>query len=172
MTRCANAVPLAPWHVRGSSHPRVRPDDTKRCTRICWDSRTTRAGKSLVEAAPMRFVLFYHSLLSDWNHGNAHFLRGVVGELMSLGHDVRVMEPSDGWSLTNLRGSQGEAAVEAFHTAYPQLRSELYELETLDLEPVLDAADVVIVHEWNDPVLVKRIGDHRRRFRFQLLFPY
>ncbi|MDB6159289.1 MAG: hypothetical protein JWO04_2995 [Gammaproteobacteria bacterium] len=118
----------------------------------------------------MRFVLFYHSLLSDWNHGNAHFLRGVVGELMSLGHDVRVMEPSDGWSLTNLRGSQGEAAVEAFHTAYPQLRSELYELETLDLEPVLDAADVVIVHEWNDPVLVKRIGDHRRRSRFQLLF--
>ena len=26
----------------------------------------------------MRIVMFYHSLLSDWNHGNAHFLRGVA----------------------------------------------------------------------------------------------
>jgi spore maturation protein CgeB len=118
----------------------------------------------------VRFVLFYHSLLSDWNHGNAHFLRGVVCELMSLGHDVKVMEPADGWSLMNLRGSEGPAAVEAFHLAYPQLSSQLYSLETLDLEPVLDAADVVIVHEWNDPVLVKRLGDYRRRARFQLLF--
>lgn len=22
----------------------------------------------------MRIALFYHSILSDWNHGNAHFL--------------------------------------------------------------------------------------------------
>ena len=29
----------------------------------------------------MRAALFYHSLVSDWNHGNAHFLRGVVTEL-------------------------------------------------------------------------------------------
>ena len=29
----------------------------------------------------MRAVLFYHSLASDWNHGNAHFLRGVCSEL-------------------------------------------------------------------------------------------
>ena len=29
----------------------------------------------------MRIVFFSHSLLSDWNHGNAHFLRGVVAEL-------------------------------------------------------------------------------------------
>ena len=26
----------------------------------------------------MRVILFCHSLVSDWNHGNAHFLRGVV----------------------------------------------------------------------------------------------
>ena len=29
----------------------------------------------------MKFVLFAHSLISDWNHGNAHFLRGVVRAL-------------------------------------------------------------------------------------------
>ncbi len=41
----------------------------------------------------MRVVIFCHSLVSDWNHGNAHFLRGVVAELRERGHvqliDVR-----------------------------------------------------------------------------------
>jgi len=32
----------------------------------------------------MRFVMFYHSLRSGWNHGNAHFLRGVVAELLAI----------------------------------------------------------------------------------------
>lgn len=36
----------------------------------------------------MRIKLFYHSKLSDWNHGNAHFLRGIVAELRSRGLDV------------------------------------------------------------------------------------
>ena len=118
----------------------------------------------------MQFVLFYHSLVSDWNHGNAHFLRGVVSELISLGHAVKVLEPASGWSLMNLRGQYGEAPLEAFHRAYPRLKSELYDLESLDLEAVLDGVDVVIVHEWNEPALVKRIGDLRRGARFKLLF--
>lgn len=46
----------------------------------------------------MRVVLFCHSLESDWNHGNAHFLRGVVKELQRRGHRVRVLEPRNGWS--------------------------------------------------------------------------
>jgi hypothetical protein len=50
----------------------------------------------------MRFVLFCHSLVSDWNHGNAHFLRGVLRELGARGHGVRVSEPRGGWSRANL----------------------------------------------------------------------
>ena len=50
----------------------------------------------------MKIALFYHSLISDWNHGNAHFLRGVVRELLALGHTVEVYEPASGWSLQNL----------------------------------------------------------------------
>ena len=38
----------------------------------------------------MKFVLFYHSLLSDWNHGNAHFLRGIASELLARGHHVGI----------------------------------------------------------------------------------
>ena len=43
----------------------------------------------------MKFAFFYHSLQSCWNHGNAHFLRGVVRELASRGHDVTLFEPAD-----------------------------------------------------------------------------
>lgn len=34
----------------------------------------------------MNIVYFTHSLRSCWNHGNAHFLRGVLRELQALGH--------------------------------------------------------------------------------------
>ena len=30
-----------------------------------------------------KIVLFCHSLRSDWNHGNAHFLRGIATELQA-----------------------------------------------------------------------------------------
>jgi spore maturation protein CgeB len=119
----------------------------------------------------VRFVLFYHSLISDWNHGNAHFLRGVATELRAMGHTVSVFEPANGWSLRNLREAHGEEPITAFHAAYPGLRSTLYDPDTLDLDDALDGADVVIVHEWNDPALVKRIGGCRRDGgRFKLLF--
>ena len=51
----------------------------------------------------MLFSLFYHSLISDWNHGNAHFLRGVCTELLARGHQVQVFERANGWSVRNLR---------------------------------------------------------------------
>lgn len=108
----------------------------------------------------MKFVLFYHSLVSDWNHGNAHFLRGVCSELLADGHRVAVYEPANGWSLRHLLEDQGPAAVRGFHTAYPELVSHFYTLETLDLERALDGADVVVVHEWNEPELVASIGRH------------
>src|SRR5688572_14660989 len=119
----------------------------------------------------MRFVLFYHSLISDWNHGNAHFLRGVARELQERGHRVDVFEPAGGWSLRNLREQHGDEPLDEFRRAYPTLRSTFYDLQSLDLERALDGADVVIVHEWNDPVLVSRIGECRARgARFSLLF--
>jgi spore maturation protein CgeB len=106
----------------------------------------------------MKFVLFYHSLVSDWNHGNAHFLRGVVSELMDRGHEVDTYEPEQGWSLSNLIADKGLDAVEAFHLAFPELRSRFYNPATLSLDEALDGADVVIAHEWNEPEWIARIG--------------
>lgn len=120
----------------------------------------------------MKFVLFYHSLTSDWNHGNAHFLRGIATELILRGHDVRVYEPADGWSLTQLLQTEGQVAVQDFSRRYPLLRPVRYALRTLDLDEALDNADVVLVHEWNPVELLRRIGRHRRvsRERYRLLF--
>jgi spore maturation protein CgeB len=121
----------------------------------------------------MCIVMFYHSLRSDWNHGNAHFLRGVVGELLLRGHAVRVCEPADAWSVQNLRAEHGDAPLHAFAAAYPTLAdaTTTYDLQSLDLDAVLDEADLVIVHEWSDHDLVRRIGDHRKSGgRYGLLF--
>ena len=119
----------------------------------------------------MRFVLFCHSLISDWNHGNAHFLRGVTGELLARGHDVRVYEPRNAWSVANLLEDAGAHALDGFAAAYPHLSSVRYADDELDLEEALDGADVVIVHEWNGHSLVQRIGRHRASGgRYVLLF--
>lgn len=118
----------------------------------------------------MKIAMFYHSLVSDWNNGNAHFLRGIVSELLSRGHDVEVYEPADGWSLRNLLAEQGEEPILRFTQAYG-LHSNLYDLTTLDLDEVLDGVDLVVVHEWNDQDLVKRIGAHRNGAKsYRLLF--
>jgi spore maturation protein CgeB len=118
----------------------------------------------------MRLAYFTHSLASCWNHGNAHFLRGVLRELIVRGHDVDVYEPAGAWSLHNLLQDHGEGGLAAYREAYPELRSRAYEdFSEVDL-PVSDA-DVVIVHEWNEPWLVAALGRKRRRgARFTLLF--
>jgi spore maturation protein CgeB len=118
----------------------------------------------------MRIVIFCHSLVSDWNHGNAHFLRGVCSELAARGHAVRVLEPRDGWSRANLARELSRDPAADFAAAFPRISSEEYDLETLDLDAVLGDADLVIVHEWSDPKLVRRVGLHRRSSRYRLLF--
>jgi spore maturation protein CgeB len=119
----------------------------------------------------MRFVIFCHSLLSDWNHGNAHFLRGVVAELQSRGHGVQVYEPADSWSLQNLLRDHGEEALEPMRAAYPELRPVRYTPGALELQQAVAGADVVIAHEWSSPQLVRELGQLRqRRGDFVLLF--
>jgi spore maturation protein CgeB len=117
----------------------------------------------------VRFVIFTHSLVSDWNHGNAHFLRGIATELVERGNEVRIFEPRDGWSRQNLL-AESPAAVADFERVYPRIRSHLYDLESLDLWRALDGADAVVVHEWNSHELVRRVGEHRARHRGYRLY--
>ena len=119
----------------------------------------------------MRFVFFCQSLVSDWNNPGAHLLRGVAAELLESGHGVQIYEPADGWSLHNLLEQGGAGLLKAFSATYPQLRSHFYDPQRLDLDQLLDEADVVIVHEWSEPELLRQLSRHRAHStRYKLLF--
>jgi spore maturation protein CgeB len=123
-----------------------------------------------------QFRIFAHSWVSDWNHGNAHFLRGLARELGQLGHEVRCYEELGSWSLSNLVTNEHERAIESidqFRERFAMLDVRFYDRkhnfdEVLDEE--LRDADFVIIHEWNDPVVVSAILSRKQRFGFRALF--
>ena len=71
----------------------------------------------------MKIVYFTHSLRSCWNHGNAHFLRGVLSELAARGHDVVPCEPATNWSLDNLHQGCRRRRSGGFRTRISRLEA-------------------------------------------------
>ena len=125
-------------------------------------------------SAPIRFRLFAHSWISDWNHGNAHFLRGLARELQKLGHEVRCYEEYGAWSLSNLVSQEDGAAeaVEQFRREFPDLDVRLYQRDdglTDSLRQELRDADVVIIHEWSEPEVVHAILSLKDELGFRAL---
>lgn len=118
----------------------------------------------------MRLAYCTQSLESCWNHGNAHFLRGVLREMQARGHDVLALEPAQSWSRGNLLRDHGEAGLAAFRAAYPDLRARRYR-DAEELAAATADADLVIVHEWSEPWVAAALGQARRGgARFTLLF--
>lgn len=124
----------------------------------------------------MSFRMFAHSWTSDWNHGNAHFLRGLAQELMNLGHEVRCYEEEDSWSRANLRqeGSDTEArALRQFREAFPNLDVRTYRAGSGFAgfaEEELRGADIALVHEWNRPEVVNTLLELKGKLGFKALF--
>ena len=170
--RCSadRRLPSAAPRMARRSLGRARCDSR----RGAWREAYLEAYRSIApeRRAAVRFVIFTHSLVSDWNHGNAHFLRGVATELVAAGHDVRIFEPRDGWSLQNLLAEHGARAVAEFTARLIRcFAANSTTSTTLDLDRALDGADVVLVHEWNPHELVRRIGEHRAAPRLSPLLP-
>jgi spore maturation protein CgeB len=118
---------------------------------------------------------FAHSLRSDWNNGNAHFLRGLLRSLGQLGHEVVVFEPAEEWSLSNLRQEvKGAESLEQFAATYPNLSIRPYDPCDIDdtalWREVLADVDIVMVHEWNPPELANTLLEARRGLHFRLVF--
>ncbi len=118
---------------------------------------------------------FAHSWVSDWNHGNAHFLRGLARQLIRLGHRVTCYEQLGSWSLTNLVRNEDERAIEAideFRRVYPDLNVQFYNDDAAFAEFAhhhLRNADLVVIHEWNDPVIVNTILALKAELGFRAL---
>lgn len=121
----------------------------------------------------LRVAYFAHSLSSDWNNGNAHFLRGLMRAMAALGHDVTVFEPESGWSIENLRMEpRGESSLAGFVRIYPELKIETYsdEQTTEQWRERLNEKEIVILHEWNPSALAQRLLSLRDELGFRLLF--
>jgi spore maturation protein CgeB len=115
---------------------------------------------------------FAHSWRSDWNHGNAHFLRGLVTELGTLGHKVTCYEPEASWSYVNLlQDPNGRESVRQFETAFPQMQVVTY--DSTDVRELahreLRGADVVVVHEWTAPEVIHTLQDLKQTLGYRLL---
>ena len=118
---------------------------------------------------PLNFAYVTHSLVSCWNHGNAHFLRGVLRALQAQGHVVKAWEPDNNWSRANLIQDHGESAETFFRDAYPDLTVERFNPSD-ELDQIVSNADVVVVHEWTEANVVERLGRLRAAGKFILLF--
>lgn len=123
----------------------------------------------------LRIALFCHSIVSDWNHGNAHFLRGLVRGLRNQGHEVLSLEEEENWSLSNLIQDHGTGPVAEFDRRFPFIQHQSYVLDgrarLFDwLAETLRDVDACLVHEWNPPDLIKAIGDVAARSGVVSLF--
>ena len=106
--------------------------------------------------------LFCHSLLSDWNHGNAHFLRGVVTELRRARPRRRGLRAARrAGALPNLRRRPRRARRSPASAApIPRSRSQPLRPRRRSTSTRRSTAPTwCIVHEWNDHELVRA---HRR----------
>lgn len=101
----------------------------------------------------MRVALFYQSVVSDWNHGNAHFLRGLMRALAERGHEAVCWERAANWSLENLLRVRPDAVAE-FERRFPDLSYRPYASPEAALRQAAAESDVLLVHEWNDAELI------------------
>jgi spore maturation protein CgeB len=123
-----------------------------------------------------RIAYFAHAVRSDWNNGNAHFLRGLMRSLGQCGHAVQIFEPEDGWSIENLRQEKkGESSLRQFEEVYPDLHVDTYRASELAADPssrwrdALREVEIVILHEWNPPELAHLLLALRNELGFKLL---
>ena len=119
----------------------------------------------------LRIGYVLHSLRSDWNNGNAHFLRGLLRAMAQMGHTVTAFEEPGGWSETNLLTEpRGHKAIEQFGAVYPELRTVDTPREVIGFEHAFASMDAVIVHEWNSPEVIAEVLAARDRLGFKALF--
>ncbi len=112
----------------------------------------------------LRIALFCHSIVSDWNHGNAHFLRGLVRSLKRLGHEVFTLEERNNWSISNLIRDHGTEPLIEFDRRFPFVDHRSYVLDGRAhlydwLTDTISQVDACLVHEWNPPNLIRAIGE-------------
>lgn len=122
----------------------------------------------------MKIVIFAHSVVSDWSHGNAHFLRGLMRALAHRGHEVVACERWRNWATDSLFEERGAGPIVEFARLFPDLDLRMYgpwDGIVEEVDELTRGADLVLVHEFNEPELVGAVAQvRRRRGDFAVLF--
>lgn len=121
----------------------------------------------------LRISYFAHSVRSDWNNGNAHFLRGLLRALRCKGADVTVYEPESAWSIENLRAEKdGIRALDSFVETFSDLDVQTYSADDSNelWKERLRGTELVILHEWNPSVLARMLVELKEELGYKLLF--
>ncbi len=121
----------------------------------------------------LRLAYFAHTLRSDWNNGNAHFLRGLMRAMTQCGHEVTIYEPEREWSIDNLSTEvMGEDSLDTFLQIYADLDLQTYspDQSTELWHQRLRGVEIILLHEWNPPQLANMLLDLRDLVGYKLLF--
>ena len=104
----------------------------------------------------MRFVYFTHSLASCWNHGNAHFLRGVLRELIhAAAMTSRPSSPPAAGAARTCSRITDAAGLAAYARAYPELSGRRYDDD-------IDVAAALVGSRRGDRARMERAMARRR----------
>ncbi len=120
----------------------------------------------------LSIAFFLHSIRSDWNNGNAHFLRGLLRALTRGGHRVVAFEREHDWSVDNLRleGEAGARSLARYGELYPEIEVVCFGGSRAEFAGLLRGFDVVVVHEWNAPELIDTLLGLAQECGFRTLF--
>ncbi len=116
---------------------------------------------------------FTHSLASCWNHGNAHFVRGVLRELVAPRprRHAPTSPKAAGAARISSRDHGDRRRLDRFAGLSRAARRRASIPTRRTSTRCSGARTLVIVHEWNDPALVAAIGRAPPRGgRYRLLF--
>ena len=117
----------------------------------------------------MHIAFLGHSIVSDWNHGNAHFFRGLIKALHQRGHHVTFLEPHNAWSVERLQAETGGDILADFSARFPFVTPHFYDDRT-DWHEALGGFDAVLVHEWTDTPLVRTLAHAARELPCPVLY--
>ena len=119
----------------------------------------------------LSIAFFVHSIRSDWNNGNAHFLRGLLRALTRQGHRAVCFERQHDWSVDHLllEGETGARSLAQYDETYSDLAIDFFD-KTSDLGAKLQGFDLVVVHEWNPPELIDQLLALTKTCGFRTLF--
>ena len=118
----------------------------------------------------MKIALFCQSIISDYNLDAIPFLRGVITELQSRGHETQVFETRDNVAYLSALKECGKTAISEFKRYYPDIITSFYQSSVAEIAEIVRDVDLVLVHSSADTDTIKLLAEIKKKFSYALVF--